>query len=425
MKQQARKGRSLQPLELNISSASGYIPHAPPKRGYSPDLESTSRKLEQLEAENTQLKKLLEEAELSIAGYKRFLAAKNSMNYRSVCIQTEVIAETESHQGDDSSINSHLRRQNESLVVETFNLKSALRELNDQHNKLKAEFETRIRQIKDGLKRRTLNRKFLEKSNHTALTTLVASDLNQFQTFLCHSFAILLKHVSQSPSTRTAQYADRGTDPIHFTSNEVQSFTPNKYLSSSTNTNIPEMISSSSQTVCDFAISFSPRIVSLEKQLNGLSHAAEQMIIKFGGEINAIKHLSHCKDLVRVASLRELGLEKDRLMNDLKYSKEIQGVLWFCVETSEKMLREINPQIVLKLQESRHKRMLILERDVSEKRRDIEQRSMETCTVNVNHLETFQLKAEMRCKTAATESQNSLIDLQKLLQGISSDSIQK
>jgi hypothetical protein len=49
------------------------------------------------------------------------------------------------------------------------------------------------------------------------------------------------------------------------------------------------------------------------------------------------------------------------------------------VETAEQMLTDLNPQLVIKLQESRQRRMLLLEREVKEKRKDIEQRSVETC----------------------------------------------
>lgn len=79
------------------------------------------------------------------------------------------------------------------------------------------------------------------------------------------------------------------------------------------------------------------------------------------------------------------------------------------------MLTDINPQLIIKLKESRNKRMLILDRDMKEKRKDIEQRSIETCAVSTSHLESFQLKAEMKCKVAAEESQNVLLSLEKIL----------
>jgi hypothetical protein len=86
------------------------------------------------------------------------------------------------------------------------------------------------------------------------------------------------------------------------------------------------------------------------------------------------------------------------------------------VETAEQMLTDLNPQLVIKLQESRQRRMLLLEREVKEKRKDIEQRSVETCAVSTTHLESFQLKAEMKCKLAAEESQSALLGLQNILQ---------
>jgi hypothetical protein len=79
------------------------------------------------------------------------------------------------------------------------------------------------------------------------------------------------------------------------------------------------------------------------------------------------------------------------------------------------MLTELNPHLVAKLQESRQKRLLLLDREVKEKRKDIEQRSVETCAVSTSHLESFQLKAEVKCKAAAEESQTVLLNLQNLL----------
>jgi hypothetical protein len=52
-------------------------------------------------------------------------------------------------------------------------------------------------------------------------------------------------------------------------------------------------------------------------------------------------------------------------------------VLWFCLETAEQMLIEFNPHLVTKLQESRQRRLMLSDREVKEKRKDIEQRSVE------------------------------------------------
>jgi hypothetical protein len=97
-------------------------------------------------------------------------------------------------------------------------------------------------------------------------------------------------------------------------------------------------------------------------------------------------------------------------------------VLWFCIETAEQALLETQPHVVNKLNESRQRRMHVLERDANERKRDLEQRSMETCVVSTSHLETFQVKAEGKCKVAAEESQEVVMSLQKLL---SSRGVQK
>lgn len=63
----------------------------------------------------------------------------------------------------------------------------------------------------------------------------------------------------------------------------------------------------------------------LSNRLVAASREFQNVLTKFGKEIHAVKHLSHCKDLVRIAGLRELGLEKDRLVNEMKYAKYVVG----------------------------------------------------------------------------------------------------
>ena len=77
----------------------------------------------------------------------------------------------------------------------------------------------------------------------------------------------------------------------------------------------------------------------------------------------------------------------------------------FCLETAEQMLQDINPSLIIKVKESRYKRLQLLEREIKERRKDIEQRSLETCTVNTAHLETFQLKAEQKYTKIMEENQ--------------------
>ena len=85
------------------------------------------------------------------------------------------------------------------------------------------------------------------------------------------------------------------------------------------------------------------------------------------------------------------------------------------METAEQTLGDTHPHVVSKLTESRSKRVAALEREALERKKDLEQRSSETCAVSTSHLETFQTKAEIKCKKAAEESQAVLLSLQKLL----------
>jgi hypothetical protein len=174
----------------------------------------------------------------------------------------------------------------------------------------------------------------------------------------------------------------------------------------------------------------------LAERFSSASRALHAVTLKFDSELNAVKHLSHCKELVRIAALRQLGLEKDRLNNELKYTKytviffiicltfcticlcllrDVQSVIWFCLETAEQTLTDTHPEIVNKMTESRNKRMLLLEREALDRRKDIEQRSAETCAVNSSHLEAFQSKAELKLKKAEEEVQVVLQTLKNLL----------
>jgi hypothetical protein len=63
------------------------------------------------------------------------------------------------------------------------------------------------------------------------------------------------------------------------------------------------------------------QVALLSDRLLAASREFQLLLNKFGKEMNAVKHMAHCKDLVRIAGLRELGLEKDRLVNEMKYAK--------------------------------------------------------------------------------------------------------
>ena len=109
-----------------------------------------------------------------------------------------------------------------------------------------------------------------------------------------------------------------------------------------------------------------------------------------------VKHAAHVKDLGRIAALRELSLEKDKVASDLQHSKEIQNVLSFCLNTLEQTLLELQPQVVSRMAEGRSKRMNFLTRQHKSTLKDIEQRSAETCAMSTSALESFQIKADTK-----------------------------
>ena len=111
-------------------------------------------------------------------------------------------------------------------------------------------------------------------------------------------------------------------------------------------------------------------------------------------EVAAVKHIAHVKDLGRVAAMRESTIEHDRVMSELKYAKDLNNVLSFSLQTAEEVLQESQPHVVTKLLESRTKRVKSLEKAATERRKEVDQRSAETCAVNTQHLEGFQVKAQ-------------------------------
>ena len=90
-------------------------------------------------------------------------------------------------------------------------------------------------------------------------------------------------------------------------------------------------------------------------------------------------------------------------------------MLGFCLESTEKALKEPQPQIVEKLHESRRKRTTLLEREVLLRRKDLDQRSAETCAVSSTHLEAFQEKSILKHKKSAEETESIFTAIQNIL----------
>jgi hypothetical protein len=85
------------------------------------------------------------------------------------------------------------------------------------------------------------------------------------------------------------------------------------------------------------------------------------------------------------------------------------------LETAEKSLNETQPQIVERLHDSRRKRTTLLEREVAARRKDLDQRSAETCAVSSTHLEAFQEKSALKHKKAAEETEALFNEIQNIL----------
>lgn len=137
------------------------------------------------------------------------------------------------------------------------------------------------------------------------------------------------------------------------------------------------------------------------------------------GLVTAVKQNAHVQDLIRVAGLREATIGRDRVAIDLKHAREVQSLLLFSLETAEKSLAETAPQTVAKLRDGRTKRLRQLEAEVTNKKKDLEQRSVDTCAVSATHLEAFQVKAERKLADAEASYAAAMVELKaQLLQNL-------
>lgn len=73
--------------------------------------------------------------------------------------------------------------------------------------------------------------------------------------------------------------------------------------------------------------------------------------------------------------------------------REIQSILTFSLSTAEQSLNEVQPHVVVKLVQGREKRLKLLDSSTNSRRKDLDQRSADTCAVNSAHLDGFQKKA--------------------------------
>lgn len=94
---------------------------------------------------------------------------------------------------------------------------------------------------------------------------------------------------------------------------------------------------------------------------------------------------------------------------------ELLDILTFAVTTTEQTLNEVQPQVVVKLVEGRKKRLKQCDRQFNNRKKDLEQRSVETCLVSSTALDGFKEKAEKNLKLAESEMQKVLAVFNDLL----------
>lgn len=94
----------------------------------------------------------------------------------------------------------------------------------------------------------------------------------------------------------------------------------------------------------------------------------------------------------------------------------MQSVLSFSLDSAQQYLNEANPQLLVKLNDSKHKRLVTLEREWATRKKDLEQRSVETCLVSTSHLENFALKSTVKRKKIEEEAAEAIKELVRALE---------
>lgn len=339
------------------------VPHAPliTRRRSSIDplsSDSLQKHIHELEIENLQLKSRLQETELSLKNYKDFLTTKSSLNNQNISTQTDNYDNDE-----DDNINhekSILNNEIKLLQNENVTLKNQINSLminQTTSNNISQEYNQKIQELEQSLLMMKRKKSKVKKMStpppredmKVNYKELIATELNDFNKLLCCNLELIRHRISsfnqhspkgkisiplkippvdQACGPMTPTVVDRSHDPptpsLKFNGWSVSPIPPRQKIESvtvATNTDPldekqDDELANQLQLQTLLAQSLSERLLSASKSVHGV-------VTKFGNEINAIKHWAHCKELVRVATLRELGLEKDRLLNELKYSKYV------------------------------------------------------------------------------------------------------
>ncbi len=162
------------------------------------------------------------------------------------------------------------------------------------------------------------------------------------------------------------------------------------------------------------------RTQHLSTQLSNVRKLLDNLCVAHGEVLKTTKHSAHVKDLQRVVATRELALEKDRADSMVSREKDINSVLSFCLNSVETTLLEIQPQVVIRIADSRTRRLQILEQTYRRRNKDIEQRSAETCALGAQALEGFQTKADLKAQEASEVWNSVLEQLQNTLKELQS-----
>jgi hypothetical protein len=371
-------------LAIGRDENNRLFPHAPPplvrNRIQSVDHSSgkdatfvTQKKIHELEIENSKLNYRLQEAELSIVSYKGLLSAKSTLSHQHISTQTDVQGENGDMEEEEEKRVTMRDKMNQLITelnharTENATLRSQVALLIENESKMVEEYETKTKALESLMKvsrpKKSSFKKLPSREPATRVgnqRAMIVNELNDFNGFLCQNLELIrlrLSSIECSPKRKssvsdlnsplkivpidhacgpmTPKITDRGHDvptpslgrgndtgggSVCWVESPVKQ-SASSTTTTSTNTDQVPVLDEQHQHL-EIQIHDQKLLVeSLSERLSSSSKSLQSVVTKFGNEINAIKHWSHCKELVRVASLRELGLEKDRLLNELKYAK--------------------------------------------------------------------------------------------------------
>ena len=146
---------------------------------------------------------------------------------------------------------------------------------------------------------------------------------------------------------------------------------------------------------------FQALVPVITKYINMMKNQMNDVFQTHDKEAKLINKSCHLKGLLNVSTVRELSLHREKIENNLFYSKEVESVLTFCTNSLEQSMSEVNPELVSKIKKMRKKRLNELYKSNIHKQKDIQQRSTHVLCENNEKLTFMHDEATERMELAS------------------------